>query len=141
MLKFSFVIICFSLSICANTNAQSIAVPSGASQVDSAVVYFLDLPPGLDTMAFTAVITLAKNKTTHKLQFPNGGTQTTVLIYDSTYLNQISKNPLLSVEPIAKGTFSLKEAVVFDISMFKRTQYYVHYLSCGIGGLFPLTIK
>lgn len=141
MFKFSCVLICFSLSICANTNAQSIAAPSGASQVEFAELYFLDLPPGLDTIAFTAVITLVKNKPIHKLQLPNGGTQTTVLIYDSTYLNQISKKLLLSVEPIAKGTFSLNEAVVFDISTFKRTQYYVHYLSCGIGGIFPLTIK
>ena len=110
-------------------------------QQDNSQIYFVDLPAGLDTMEFKASITLDSNKQIHKIKFPNGGTGTTVFIYDSTYLKIIQSNTLLKIKPLTKGDFRHDQEVLLDITLLQRGQYYVHYLSCGLGGIFPLTIK
>ena len=110
-------------------------------QQDHSGIYFVDLPAGLDTMEFKATITLDPNKIIHKIKFPNGGTETNVFIYDSTYLKTIQSNTLPKIKPLTKGDFSHDQEVLLDITLLKHGQYYVHYLSCGLGGIFPLTIK
>lgn len=110
-------------------------------QQDNSQVYFVDLPAGLDTMEFKASITLDSNKRIHKIKFPNGGTETNVFIYDSTYLKTIQSNTLPKIKPLTKGDFTHDQEVLLDITSLQRGQYYVHYLSCGLGGIFPLTIK
>lgn len=104
-------------------------------------IYFVDLPAGLDTMDFKASITLDTTKRIHKLKFPNGGTETNVFIYDSTYLTNIQRNTLPKVDPLTNGAFNHDQQVLLDITSLKRGKYYVHYLSCGLGGIFPLTIN
>jgi hypothetical protein len=108
---------------------------------DNTQIYFVDLPAGLDTMEFKASITLDLNKRIHKVKFPNGGTETNVFIYDSTFLNTNQSNTLLKIKPLTKGDFTQEQDVLLDITSLQRGQYYVHYLSCGLGGIFPLTIK
>jgi len=110
-------------------------------QQDNTGIYFVDLPAGLDTMDFKASITIDPNKRIHKIKFPNGGTGTSVLIYDSTYLKTIRSNTLPKINPLTKGDFTHDQVVLLDITLLKRGQYYVHYLSCNLGGIFPLTIK
>lgn len=110
-------------------------------QQDNSQVYFVDLPAGLDTMEFKASITLDSNKRIHKIKFPNGGTETNVFIYDSTYLKTILSNTLPKIKPLIKGDFTHDQEVMLDITSLQLGQYYVHYLSCGLGGIFPLTIK
>ena len=110
-------------------------------QQDNSQIYFVDLPAGLDTMEFKASITLDPNKKIHKIKFPNGGTETNVFIYDSTYLKTIQSNTLPKIKPLTNGDFTHDQEVLLDISSLQRGQYYVHYLSCGLGGIFPLTIK
>lgn len=110
-------------------------------QQNNSQIYFVDLPAGLDTMEFKASITLDLNKRIHKVKFPNGGTETNVFIYDSTYLKTIQSNTLPKIQPLTKGDFTHDQEVLLDITSLQRGQYYVHYLSCGFGGIFPLTIK
>lgn len=110
-------------------------------QQDNSGIYFVDLPAELDTMEFKATITLDPNKRIHKIKFPNGGTETNVFIYDSTYLKTIQSNTLPKLKPLTNGDFSHDQEVLLDITILQRGQYYVHYLSCGLGGIFPLTIK
>jgi hypothetical protein len=110
-------------------------------QQDNSQIYFVDLPAGLDTMEFKASITLDLNKRIHKVKFPNGGTETNVFIYDSTYLKTIQSNTLPKIKPLTKGDFTHDQEVLLDITSLQHGQYYVHYLSCGLGGIFPLTIK
>jgi hypothetical protein len=110
-------------------------------QQDSSEIYFVDLPSGLDTIAFRATITLTQDKSNHKIKFPNGGTETNVYIYDNTYLEKMQNNTLTKPEPLANGNFSYDQEVLLDITLLQRGQYYVHYLSCGLGGIFPLIIE
>ena len=110
-------------------------------QQDNSQIYFVDLPAGLDTMEFNATITLDLNKRIHKVKFPNGGTETNVFIYDSTYLEAIQSNTLPKIKPLTKGDFTHDQEVLLDITLLQRGKYYVHYLSCGLGGIFPMTIK
>jgi hypothetical protein len=60
---------------------------------------------------------------------------------DSTFLNTNQSNTLLKIKPLTKGDFTYEQDVLLDITSLQRGQYYVHYLSCGLGGIFPLTIK
>jgi len=110
-------------------------------QQDNSKIYFVDLPSGLDTMDFKASIILDPNKRINKIKFPNGGTETNVFIYDSTYLKTIQSNTLPKIKPLTKGDFTHDQEVLLDITLLQRGQFYVHYLSCGLGGIFPLTIK
>lgn len=110
-------------------------------QQDNSGIYFVDLPAGLDTMEFKATITLDPNKRIHKIKFPNGGTETNVFIYDSTYLNTIQSNTLPKIKPLTKGDFTHDKEFLLDITSLQRGKYYVHYISFGLGGIFPLTIK
>jgi len=110
-------------------------------QQDNSQIYFVDLPAGLGTMDFKGSITLDPNKRIHKIKFPNGGTETNVSIYDSTYLKTIQSNTLPKTKPLTKGDYTHDQEVLLDITLLQRGQYYVHYLSCGLGGIFPLTIK
>jgi len=110
-------------------------------QEDNTGIYFVDLPKGLDTIDFKASITLNSTKKIHKIKFPQGGTETNVYIYDSTYLKTIQNNTLPKVKPLTKGTFSSDQEVLLDITLLPHGQYYVHYLSCSLRGIFPLTIK
>lgn len=110
-------------------------------QEDSTGIYFVDLPAGLDTIEFKATVILDPDKKVHRLKFPGNGTETNVFIFDSTYLKAIQANPLPNLKPLAKGDFAHNEGVLLDITLFQGGQYYVHYLSCELGGIFPLTIK
>jgi hypothetical protein len=103
--------------------------------------YFVDLTAGLEKMEFKGLITLDPNKQIHKIKFTNGGTGITVYIYDSTYLKTIQNDRLTKIKPLTKGGFTHEQEVLLDITSLQRAQYYVHYLSCGLGGTFPLTIK
>lgn len=108
---------------------------------DNSQVYFVELPAGLDTREFKASIALKPNKKNHKILFPNGGTETNVFIYDSTYLTTIQNNTLPKIKPLINGNFTNNQEVLLDITSLQHGQYYVHFLSCGLGGIFPLTIK
>jgi hypothetical protein len=103
--------------------------------------YVIDLPMGLDTMAFTASINLDSNKKNHVIKLPNGGTSTQVLLYPDDYLGIMTTNPAHKAIALVKGDFSSNKKVLLDISSLKRGKYYVHYLSCSMGGIFPLEIK
>jgi hypothetical protein len=81
---------------------------------DNTQIYFVDLPAGLDTMEFKASITLDLNKRIHKVKFPNGGTETNVFIYDSTFLNTNQSNTLLKIKPLTKGDFTYEQDISFD---------------------------
>ncbi len=104
-------------------------------------IYYVDLPVGLDTLEFKATVTRNKTKKIHKLKFPNGGTGTSVYIYDSTYLQKIQNNTITKIEPLTHGDFNHNQEVLFDITYLTNGKYYVHYLSCNLGGIFPLTLK
>lgn len=104
-------------------------------------IYFIDLPPGFDTMAFKATITLDPAARFHKIKLPNGGTETDVLIYDSTYLTTLQHSTLPGLNPLVYGSFSLKNDVLLDITTLTKGRYYVHYLACEVGGIFPLIIN
>jgi len=110
-------------------------------QQDNSQIYFVDLPAELDTMEFKASISHVPNKRIHKIKFPNGGTETNVFIYDSTYLKTIQSYTLPKIKPLTKGDFTHDQEVLLDITSLQRGQYYIHYLSCGLDGIFPLTIK
>jgi hypothetical protein len=103
-------------------------------------IYFVDLPTGLDTIDFKAEITLKPSKKIQKIKFPNGGTETKVSIYEKGFLEHIHKNTIVKMKPLVEGSFSLEEEVLLNITNLPRGQYYVHYLSCGLGGIFPLKI-
>lgn len=104
-------------------------------------IYYVDLPDGLDTMRFDATIRIDQSKEIHQIKFPNGGSGTTVLIYDSTYLQKIQKNNNKEQQPLVKSSFNHEQNVLLNITELKQGKYYVHYLSCSLGGIFPLTIK
>jgi len=104
-------------------------------------IYFVDLPAGLDTIKFNATVKLNKTKNIQKLKFPNGGTGTNVLIYDSTYLQNIQSTSTVKIKPLIEGKFKHDQEVVLDITNLSPGKYYVHYLSCNLGGIFPLTLK
>jgi hypothetical protein len=108
---------------------------------DITEIYYIDLPAGLDTMEFKATVTFDKTKKIHKLKFPNGGTETNVFIYDSTYLKNIQSNSIVKTEALTHGDFNHNQEVILDITNFANGRYYVHYLSCNLGGIFPLTLK
>lgn len=110
-------------------------------QQDNSQIYYVDLPAGLETMEFKASITLDQNKRIHKVKFPNGGTETNVFIFDSTYLKTTKSNRISIIKSLTKGYFAFDQEVLLDISSLQRGKYYVRYLSCGISGIFPLTIK
>jgi len=108
---------------------------------DNTKIYEIDVPPGLDTMTFAASITLDPTGKIHKIKLPNGGTETDIFIYDSTYLNTLQRNTLPRQEPLVHGSFMHDQDVLLDITSFKKGRYYVHYMSCNTGGIFPLTIN
>ena len=85
-------------------------------------------------MEFKATVTRDNIKKFHKLKFPNGGTETNVFIYDSTYLKNIQSNTRVKIEPLTHGTFNQKQEVLLDITKLSNGKYYVHYLSCNLGG-------
>jgi hypothetical protein len=102
-------------------------------------IYYIDVPADLDEKGFQSTITLDTSKQFHYLEFPTGGTSTSITINDSTYLsetpNAVEKNPL------AYGQWDNGEEALIDISKVKPGKYYVHYVSCNVGGIFILTIK
>lgn len=104
-------------------------------------VYCIKVPAGLDTMAFSAGITLDSGGKFHELKLPNGGTETNVLLYDSTYLTALQHHNDSSVAPLVTGDFSVHEEVLLDITDIERGKYYIQYSSCNTGGIFPLTIQ
>ena len=104
-------------------------------------IYYIDLPAGLDTMEFNATVTLDKSKKIHKLKFPNGGTGTSVYIYDSTYLQNIQGKTVVKIEPLTHGDFKHNQEVIIDITNLTNGKYYVLYTSCNLGGIFPLILK
>jgi hypothetical protein len=108
---------------------------------DNVAYYFIIVPFGLDTIEFKAQIILDTTKEIHIIKFPNGGTQTEVFIYDSTYLKIVQLNTLPKAKALKKGNFRNEQEALLNITSLPRGNYYVHYLSCGIGGVFPLTIK
>jgi hypothetical protein len=103
--------------------------------------YFVDLPAGLDSIDFKAKITLDKSKQIHKIRFPNGGTETNVAIYNNDYLDHIQKNTIVKMKPLVEGDFKHDEEILLDISNLQPGIYYVHYLSCSLGGIFQLKIN
>jgi hypothetical protein len=102
-------------------------------------IYYIDVPTSLDTMAFQAEIRLQPDKRIHQLKLPNGGTETNIFIYDSTYLTKLGNNN--QVSELKNGDFTKDEQVIVDITSLSKGKYYVHYLSSGFGGVFPLIIE
>ena len=110
-------------------------------QEEHTQIYWVELPAGLDTIEFKASLTLNPNKQIHKIKFPSGGTETNICIYDSTYLKAIQQDAQVKIKPLRNGTFSKEQEAILDISSLQRGRYYVHYVSCGLGSIFSLTIK
>jgi hypothetical protein len=104
-------------------------------------IYLVDLPAGLDTIEFKANITLDKSKQIHKIRFPSGGTETNVAIYTKDYLEHIQKNTIIKMKPLFKGNYKDGEDVSLDITNLQPGLYYVHYISCSLGGIFQLKIN
>jgi hypothetical protein len=104
-------------------------------------IYFIDLPKGIDTITFKATITLDSTKFIHKIKLPNGGTETTVFIYDSSYLELLQNNKSDKVNYLVEGNFHHDQEILLDITLLRPGKYYIHYLSCNLGGIFPLTIQ
>jgi hypothetical protein len=111
------------------------------SQQANTGTYFVEPPAGFNTTEFKATITLDPGKKIHKMKFPNGGTETNVSIYDSTYLKAIQNNTLPKTKPLTKGNFSRGQEVSLDITLLQHGHYYVQYFSDDLNGIFPLTIK
>jgi hypothetical protein len=105
-------------------------------QSDNEPVYYIDLPADMDTLKIERSVTLDPSRKKQVIQFPAGGTATTVLIYDSTFLSGFDDQM-----PLARGSFKLGESVRLDITSLEKARYAVHYMSCNNGGVFPLTIK
>ena len=108
---------------------------------NNAGIYLVDLPAGLDTIDFKAKITLDKSKQIHKIRFPSGGTETKVTIYTKDYLEHIQKNTIVKIKPLVEGEYKHGEDVMLDITTLQPELYYVHYLSCSLGGIFQLKIN
>ena len=108
-------------------------------QQENTAIYYIDLPEGLDTLDFKASIILDRTKNIHKIQFSTGGTGTSILIYDSTFISKVHNK--IKMEPLISGDFKLGQKALLDISNLTQEKYYVHYVSCNLGGLFPLIIK
>lgn len=106
---------------------------------DNISIYYIDVPTSLDIIAFQAEIRLQPDKRIHQLKLPNGGTETNISIYDSTYLTKLGNN--IQIGKLKSGDFTKDEQVILDITSLSKGKYYVHYLSCGFGGVFPLTIE
>ena len=85
-------------------------------QTEMIGIYYIDLPAGLDTLEFKANIRIDKSKKIHKIKFPNGGTETNVYIYDSTYFKNIQNNSKLKIEPLIHGFFKIDQEVLLDIT-------------------------
>ena len=116
-------------------------VENANSKEEHTQIYWVELPAGLDTIEFKASLTLNPNKQIHKIKFPSGGTETNICIYDSTYLKAIQQDAQVKIKPLRNGTFSKEQEAILDISSLQRGRYYVHYVSCGLGSIFSLTIK
>ena len=108
---------------------------------NNTAVYFVNLPDSLDTIEFKTAITLNQTNKIHKLKLPNGGTETNVSIYDSTYISHIQNDTNTEMQPLVNGNFKSDKEVLLDITALPRGKYYVHYLSCNLGGIFTLTIN
>jgi hypothetical protein len=102
-------------------------------------VYYIDVPADLDEKGFESIITLDKSKQFHYIAFPTRGTSTSITINDSNYLSEITNNT--EKKPLIEGQWKNDEKAQLDISKLKLGKYYIHYLSCNIGGVFPLYIK
>ena len=123
------------------TGVQQDTIKTLKWQKENTAIYFVDLPLGLDTINFKASITLDTSKRIHKLKLPNGGTETNVYIYDSTYITNIQRNTLPNIMFLAHGDFNHDQEVLLELTPLGRGKYYVHYLSCALGGVFLLIIN
>lgn len=101
--------------------------------------YFIDVPSNLYTIKFSAKIDLVKDKKRHVITMPNGGSETNVFLFDSTFADNWAKN--VQLKPITQGDFDMREQVFLDITNLIPGRYYVNYLSCSNGGIFPVDIK
>lgn len=104
-------------------------------------VYCIKVPAGLDTMAFSANIALDTARRIHRIKMPNGGTETNVRVYDSTFLTTRLSPSQNTAAALAAGDFSMQEEVLLDVTDLTPGKYYVQYTSCNMGGVFPLTIE
>ena len=145
ILRISFIILIVGFSYCiyeiaaSSSNFNQDGHKHNIHKQDCSEIYFIDLPVGLDTLDFSASITINKRKRFHKIQFPTNGTATTILINDSAYLTKITKK--IKTIPLVSGSFKLNQNALLEISDLKPGKYYVHYMSCNLGGIFPLTIE
>lgn len=110
-------------------------------QKENTAIYDIKLPAQLDSSGFEATLLHDTTKKIHKIKFPNGGTETNVFIYDSTFSKTIQNNTLPELKPLVTGEFNYDQEVLLDITLLQPGLYYVHYWSCGSGGIFPLKIK
>jgi len=106
---------------------------------DIPVDYFqITVPKDLDQKSFETHINRNYELPAY-LSFNNGGTETKIEIYDSTYLDKIQKKE--KVEPLKKIDNSKIKFSTFDITDLKPGSYFVHYFACNNGGIFKLTIE
>lgn len=104
---------------------------------DSIAVYPIDLLPGLDTLDFEATITLDPTQKSHFIHFPNGGTGTTVHLFASPeMLMEQGKTP-----PLATASGGIQDKILLEVTSLAKGTYTIQYLSCGLGGIFPLTLQ
>jgi len=110
-------------------------------KTNNSQVHYIDVPLGLDTLDYRASIKRDTNKKTHFIKFPNGGTATDVYLYGTDFLKTIQFHSLPKVQAITEGHFHGFEEAKLDISLVPSGTYYVHYLACGKGGTFPISIE
>ncbi len=109
-------------------------------KTNNSQVHYIDLPQGLDTLEFRAYIKRDINKKAHFIKFPNSGTSTDIYLYGTDFLKTLQFRSLPKVQSIAEGHFHGFEEAKLDISIVPNGTYYVHYLSSGRSGIFPISI-
>lgn len=110
---------------------------AATTQSDSVGIYSVKITPDLDLVTYETSISLDHDKKVQYLLFPNGGTQTDVFIYTPKDSISADEKPM----PLALGGGATGEKILVDISGLPEGEYTVHYLSCGNGGLFQLTLQ
>ena len=110
-------------------------------QKDIIGIYYVDLPADLTMEFLKQTVTRDNIKKISQTKISKRRNETNVFIYDSTYLKNIQSNTRVKIEPLTHGTFNQKQEVLLDITKLSNGKYYVHYLSCNLGGIFLVTIK
>ena len=103
------------------------------------ILYHVPIPQNLKAADYEFTVKLDSTKKVHQLLFPGWSTQTDVIIYYSTYLDNFQTET--DIQDLL-NTSSLKgKKLIIDITKLQKGKYFVNYLSFDNGGVFPLYIK